>query len=158
MTVTRLLNVSCPACKAVIDAATAVESGTTPSHGDFTVCYGCKMILAFDRFMPNGLRMAGDDEIQAHAKQEPEINEKVSNAVLMTSVVAQYLESPSQYGTHLNSPKNLYCRKCQQPKSANAFPRKRKAKSGRSAWCKACHKTHSKVWSLKDDEKRKEKE
>jgi hypothetical protein len=44
----------CPSCGKKIDAATHLEEHVRPKPGDFTVCFGCAVLLRFDQNLRPG--------------------------------------------------------------------------------------------------------
>lgn len=58
----------CPACSAVVDAATAMDgSDASPAPGDVTVCLYCARVLIFTA---DGLRLPTFEEIEQLAGNE----------------------------------------------------------------------------------------
>lgn len=39
---------TCPNCRAVLDAATSIDSIATPTPGDVSICFRCATALAYD--------------------------------------------------------------------------------------------------------------
>jgi hypothetical protein len=43
----RMPETNCPSCKKILDAATPMEEGATPSPGDVSVCCYCHAVLQY---------------------------------------------------------------------------------------------------------------
>lgn len=54
--------VVCPKCRKSIDAATG-QDGTTPKTGDFSVCFGCGLLMRFTQ--PPKVREASKADLKA---------------------------------------------------------------------------------------------
>lgn len=68
----------CYRCGERMDAATAVENGTKPSPGAFSICAYCGAILVFDAELR--LRRATFDELEQLRKESPTTAEIVSRS------------------------------------------------------------------------------
>lgn len=75
---TKLTESKCASCGHILDTATGVEEGTTPSVNDLTVCVYCGELHRFDEDLK--LVLLTEEEIEEIKDQAPDVWNTLSSA------------------------------------------------------------------------------